>query len=77
MADKQAKMTKNVSGKFYVDSTCIGCCQCVDLAGDCFAEDGESGTAYVFKQPNNQETEKACNEAMSNCPVEAIGNDGE
>jgi ferredoxin len=30
-----------------------------------------------FKQPGNAEELKQCNEAMENCPVEAIGHNGQ
>lgn len=77
MADKNSKNSKNVAGKFYTDSNCIGCCQCVDLAGACFAEDSEAGVVYVKQQPQTDEQRKLCEEAMNGCPVGAIGNDGE
>jgi hypothetical protein len=34
------------------------------------------GHSFVFKQPQTPEEESACMEAMGNCPVEAIGDDG-
>ena len=35
----------------------------------------EKGHAYVYKQPENEEEEKLCENALSSCPVEAIGSD--
>ena len=32
--------------------------------------------SYVFRQPQNEEERKLCEEALMDCPVEAIGNDG-
>lgn len=75
MADKSIKMAKNVAGKYYVDTGCIGCGQCVDIAGDYFTE--ESGEVYVKAQPTSEEGNVACEQALSSCPVDAIGNDGE
>lgn len=75
MADKSIKMAKNVAGKYYVDTTCVGCGQCVDIAGDYFAE--ENGEMYVKAQPTTDEGKALCEQALSSCPVESIGNDGE
>ena len=36
----------------------------------------EGGYAFVAKQPANEEEEQLCQEAVENCPVEAIGDDG-
>jgi ferredoxin len=33
--------------------------------------------SFVFKQPSTEEEKAACEEALTCCPVEAIGNDGE
>ncbi len=32
MANKNAKAIKNVAGQYYVDTSCISCGQCVDIA---------------------------------------------
>ena len=32
--------------------------------------------SFVYKQPQSAEETALCEEAMSCCPVEAIGNDG-
>jgi ferredoxin len=77
MANKNAKTTKNVAGKYYVDTNCVGCGQCCDMAPEYFAEDTTGGGMYVSKQPTTPEAIEACEEALKNCPVEAIGNDGE
>jgi ferredoxin len=75
MADKNSKAAKNVSGKYYVDTNCISCGQCVDIAGDFFKEDAGGGV-YIKAQPTSAEDIALCDQASSNCPVEAIGNDG-
>lgn len=75
MADKGAKAVKNVAGKYYVDTNCISCGQCVDIAGNFFVESPDGGM-YVKAQPSSQEDNAVCEQALSNCPVEAIGNDG-
>ena len=34
-------------------------------------------TAYVFKQPSTSEEEAQCRQALEECPVAAIRDDGE
>ena len=77
MADSTSKNTKNVPGKFYVDTNCISCGQCVAVAPDNFSEDPVSGNMYVANQPQTDAASKACQEALETCPVQAIGDDGE
>lgn len=77
MADKANKYPVNASGKFYVDNQCIDCDLCRENAPNNFKRNEEGGYSYVAKQPENEEEEKQCQEAIANCPVEAIGSDGE
>jgi len=75
MGNKNAKSSKNVPGKYYVDTKCISCGQCVDIAGNFFVENKDGGM-YVKAQPVSAEEIALCEQAISSCPVEAIGNDG-
>ena len=36
----------------------------------------DGGYSFVTKQPEGEEEEELCREAMEGCPVEAIGDDG-
>ena len=76
MADVANKYPENVPGKFYVDKQCIDCDLCRETAPNNFQRNEDGGYSYVFKQPENPEEEKLCNDAKDSCPVEAIGNDG-
>jgi ferredoxin len=76
MADKTAKVGKNVEGAFYVDSNCIDCDLCRQTAPDHFERSEEDGYSYVYKQPDTEEEIALCREALEECPVEAIGDDG-
>jgi ferredoxin len=67
----------NVAGKYYVDSNCIDCDVCRETAPNNFRANEDEGYSYVFKQPENDEEEAQCHEALESCPVEAIGDDGE
>ena len=67
----------NVKGKYYVDKeTCLDHECCCDEAPSNFKMDKEYG-AFVFKQPETEEEEFQCKNAMECCPVEAIHDDGE
>ena len=76
MANKSEKWPTNVQGKFYVDQQCIDCDLCRETAPDNFQRNEDGGFSYVYKQPENEDEEKQCKEAMEGCPVEAIGNNG-
>ncbi|HPF36172.1 ferredoxin [bacterium] len=76
MADPSDKVESNVDGQFYVDSNCIDCDLCRQTAPDNFERNEDEGYSYVSKQPENEEEEELCREAMEECPVEAIGDDG-
>jgi ferredoxin len=76
MANPTNKYPDNVTGKFYVDTQCILCSLCHELAPANFKEADSGDHDHVYKQPQNEEEEKLCLEAMQQCPVEAIGNDG-
>jgi ferredoxin len=76
MADKTAKVEKNVEGTFYVDTNCIDCDLCRQTAPDHFERNEEGGYSYVYKQPDSEEEIALCREALEECPVEAIGDDG-
>lgn len=76
MADPKAKNSDNLPGAYYVDDQCIACDACVIAAKDFFGMNDIDGRAYVFKQPTNATETLLCEEALGECPVDAIGNDG-
>jgi ferredoxin len=75
-ADPNSRVTENVPGAFYVDSSCIDCDVCRDAAPENFTRSFKHAYSYVSKQPGNETERAACEEALEACPVEAIGNDG-
>jgi len=77
MADRKELWEDNVAGKFYVDKECILCSLCSDLAPKNFKESNDGDHDVVYKQPENDEELKQCADALEQCPVEAIGNDGD
>lgn len=76
MADVDDKYEDNAKGKYYVDSQCIDCDVCRETAPNNFTRNDDGGYSFVTKQPENEEEEEQCAEAMEACPVEAIGDDG-
>ncbi len=61
---------------FYVDMECILCSVCSDAAPANFRMSDDEDHDICYKQPENDDELEQCYEAMENCPVEAIGDDG-
>ena len=66
------RLPKNVSGKYHTTDGCDGCAYCASVAPDNFDYDKETNTYYVLKQPETLEEEEFLQEAMEDCPVDAI-----
>jgi ferredoxin len=77
MADKLQRWEDNVAGRWYVDKTCILCSLCSDLAPKNFRESKDADHDVVYKQPATDEEFAQSEQAKLQCPVEAIGNDGD
>lgn len=77
MAELADRYENNVAGKYYVDNQCIDCDLCRETAPNNFTREDDGGYSYVYKQPESEEEQAQCTEAMEGCPVEAIGNDGQ
>lgn len=74
MADNSSKVSENVDGPFYVDTQCIGCQLCIAVAPDYFTM-GDT-YAFVSQQPHDATGIADCENALEQCPVDSIGNDG-
>lgn len=74
MADIRKRVVENVPGEFFVDSTCIDCDTCRQLAPQVFGEAGS--TAYVHDQPNQPVARLAALRALVCCPTGSIGSLG-
>jgi ferredoxin len=77
MAEKNRKVPENVVGRFYVDDTCIDCDLCRETAPGNFVRMDKRKYSFVVRQPSGVAEEAACLAAMEECPVEAIGEDGQ
>jgi ferredoxin len=85
MADKNDQWEDNTGGfsivagkkvSFYVDKECIICSVCSDSAPSNFRMSEEEDHDICFKQPQTEQELEECYDALENCPVEAIGDDG-
>jgi glyoxylase-like metal-dependent hydrolase (beta-lactamase superfamily II)/ferredoxin len=71
MALLTLRRAENVSGDFYVDSTCIDCDLCRQIAPDTFRCEGEQSA--VYRQPGNSTEEFSALKALVTCPTASIG----
>ena len=76
LANPTDRWADNVPGRYYVDLECILCSVCSDAAPRNFRMSSEEDHDICFAQPANAEEEAQCQDALVNCPVEAIGDDG-
>ncbi len=71
MAHINLRRTENISGNFYVDSTCIDCDTCRWMAPEVFGQAGEQSA--VYQQPTNNIAERRSLAALLSCPTSSIG----
>jgi len=71
MANPAQRLPENVDGPFFVDSTCIDCDTCRQLAPSTFGETGQY--SYVKLQPGNPDEARAAHRALVACPTASIG----
>src|SRR4051794_734580 len=74
MADPRKRVAENVPGDYFVDSTCIDCDTCRQLAPAVFGETGED--AFVHHQPTTDEDRRWALRALVSCPTGSIGCQG-
>jgi glyoxylase-like metal-dependent hydrolase (beta-lactamase superfamily II)/ferredoxin len=74
MANVAKILPANVAGDWFVDSTCIDCDTCRQLAPDVFGE--ADGYSYVREQPREETEERAALHALLACPTGSIGTRG-
>jgi glyoxylase-like metal-dependent hydrolase (beta-lactamase superfamily II)/ferredoxin len=71
MASVALKLPENIPGDFFVDSTCIDCDACRQIAPEIFAEDGDY--SIVHHQPETDEELRRAMMALVACPTASIG----
>src|SRR5438094_6102106 len=71
MAQPALRLPSNVPGPFFVDSTCIDCDACRQIAPAVFHDIGDQSA--VFHQPGTDEELLAAQKALIACPTASIG----
>jgi len=71
MANSAKRLNTNVVGNFFVDSTCINCDTCRQLAPKSFEETGDYSA--VVNQPEGEQHMHQAYQALLACPVGSIG----
>ena len=71
MANPRKRVPENVSGDFFVDSTCIDCDACRQIAPSVFGEAAE--TSFVKAQPIFGADRRRALQALLACPIGSIG----
>ena len=71
MAHLNQRRSQNVSGDFYVDSTCIDCDTCRWMVPEVFQEAGEQ--SVVYHQPTSEAERLRSLQALLSCPTASIG----
>jgi glyoxylase-like metal-dependent hydrolase (beta-lactamase superfamily II)/ferredoxin len=71
MANRIKSVPENVVGDYFVDTTCIDCDTCRQIAPATFGETRD--TAYVHWQPQSTADRRAALLALVSCPTGSIG----
>jgi glyoxylase-like metal-dependent hydrolase (beta-lactamase superfamily II)/ferredoxin len=71
MANLKKRVPENVPGDFFVDSTCIDCDACRQIAPSTFGEATE--TSFVKFQPRSSDERRQALQALLACPTGSIG----
>jgi glyoxylase-like metal-dependent hydrolase (beta-lactamase superfamily II)/ferredoxin len=74
MADIKKAVPENVPGDFFVDTTCINCDTCRQLARSTFKDQGDH--SFVSGQPQSEDEQRAATRALLCCPTGSIGTRG-
>jgi glyoxylase-like metal-dependent hydrolase (beta-lactamase superfamily II)/ferredoxin len=71
MASISKRLPENVAGDFYVDSSCIDCDACRQIAPATFSDHGDQSS--VYHQPETDDEIKLALMALVACPTTSIG----
>lgn len=71
MANPTKRVPENVPGDFFVDSTCIDCDACRQIAPSVFGE--AATTSFVYTQPVSSSERRQALQALLACPTGSIG----
>ena len=72
MARRELAVAQNASGELFVDSTCIECDTCRELAPEVFGST-QGGQSFVLRQPRDEPSWQRALQAVVSCPTASIG----
>jgi glyoxylase-like metal-dependent hydrolase (beta-lactamase superfamily II)/ferredoxin len=75
MADIRKRVVEDAPGDYFVDSTCIDCDTCRQLAPTVFAEAADH--SFVHHQPETADDRRWALRALVSCPTGSIGTTGD
>lgn len=73
MARASLRIVDNVPGDFFVDTSCIDCDLCRQLAPGVFGRAERLGQSFVQRQPADDEEQHRALMALVTCPTSSIG----
>jgi glyoxylase-like metal-dependent hydrolase (beta-lactamase superfamily II)/ferredoxin len=73
VARESDRLAENVDGDFFVDTSCIDCDLCRQLAPESFARSDRAVQSYVARQPVDDRTRHRALMALVTCPTSSIG----
>jgi glyoxylase-like metal-dependent hydrolase (beta-lactamase superfamily II)/ferredoxin len=73
VARSSDRIPENVDGDFFVDSSCIDCDLCRQLAPDVFARTDKRAQSFVAAQPRDDREQHRALMALVTCPTSSIG----
>lgn len=71
MASLSKRRKENLDGHLFVDTSCINCGTCWNIAPKLFCK--SNGKSAVYYQPNKSDDWMKAQQALLSCPVSAIG----
>lgn len=71
MANVERRLPENVPGDFFIDSSCINCDTCSELAPETFRDHGDQSS--VYRQPKTPEQTRLALMSLVACPTGSIG----
>ncbi len=73
MARLADRLPENAEGEFYVDSSCIDCATCRNVAPGVFTYSNRAALTVVGRQPADSREEARAKMALVACPTSSIG----
>src|SRR5687767_6134542 len=73
MAQLANRLKENADGDLFVDTSCIDCDLCRQIAPAVFARSEQAGQSYVHQQPADSMARHRALMALVTCPTASIG----